>query len=250
MFCPKCGTQLSDDSVACNKCGTRFQRRSYLKLSVIMLSVLVVLAVAGYFANRQMKLSALNSKLEEAVGKDAGYIETIIKVEAEASSMSYQEFFELCEKSIEGRTNLLVELRGLYPEIQSDLKHKLIDFLNAENELVRQKSHFYRKQLSFSTAFDSYNEHLSDYPTSSYGWEYWIRRSTNLKSEIVKAASEMTESANGFISTYKSLVAQETGVKKEMEAAGLRFTGFFEKYQESNIKFAEDAKTLAEGIKL
>lgn len=79
-----------------------------------------------------MKISSLYSKLEEAVGKDAGYTETIIKVEAEASSMTYKELFDLCEKSIEGRTNLIVELRGLYPEIKSELKEKLIDFLNAE----------------------------------------------------------------------------------------------------------------------
>lgn len=60
-----------------------------------------------------------------------------------------------------------------------------------------------------------------------------------------KAALEMVEYSNSFISTYQNLVEQETHVKHKMNEAGLRFVGFFEKYQSSNLKLAEDAKTKA-----
>jgi hypothetical protein len=250
MYCSKCGTQLPDNTVACINCGARIVRRSYFKITSITLSILVVLIVAGFFANRQIKISALNSKLEEVVGKDAGYTETIIKVEAESSSMSYKELFDLCEKSIEERTNLIIELRGLYPDIDSKLRMKLIDFLNAENELIRKKNSFYRKQLSFTSTFDLYKDHLSDPPTSSYGWDYFKQRAVKLQKEILEASSEMKEAATGFISTYKTLVNQEADVKKAMDDSGLRFVVFFQKYEQENLKRAEDAKKLAENMKI
>jgi hypothetical protein len=210
----------------------------------------IVLAIVGYFVSPPVGLSSLNSELEEAVQKDAGYTESIIKVETEASTISYKELFDLCEKSIEGRTNLIVQLRGLYPETESELKNKLIEFLNAENELVRQKSQFYRKQLAFSSSFDLYKAHLENLPSSYYGWDYWEKSSKELKSEMEKAASDMTQSADCFVSTYKTLVENESVLKRSMELAGLRFVGFFEKYQQSNIRLAEDAKTLAQAAQL
>jgi hypothetical protein len=250
MFCPKCGTELPDGSVACHKCGLRLNRRSYVKLSLIIVSVLTLLVVTGYFINKQIKLSALNKQLEEAVGKDSGYTETIIKVESESSSISYKEFFELCEKSIDGRTNLIIELRGLYPEIESELKNNLIDFLNAENELVRQKQQFYRKHLSFSTNLEFYTDHIKDFPTSSYGWDYWEKRSSKLRNDLVKDASDIMEYSDSYKSTYKTLLTKESEVKKLMISSDLRFNSLFEKYEKSNIKFADDAKDMVKTIQL
>jgi len=60
-------------------------------------------------------------------------------VSSVSPSITYKEIFGLCDKSIESRTNLIIELRGLYPNIKYDLKEKLVDFLNSENELVRSK---------------------------------------------------------------------------------------------------------------
>jgi len=164
--------------------------------------------------------------------------------------MTYKELFGLCEKSIEGRTNLIVELPGLYPEIKSEIKEKLIDFLNAENELIRKKSGFYRKQLALSTALETYNDRFKDYIRSTYSYDFYRERYEDSKTEVRKAALEMVEYADGFISTYQTLVRQESEVKRKMDEVGLRFVGFFEKYQSSNLKLAEDAKSTASGIKL
>jgi len=267
MFCPKCGAELSDGSLACPKCGTRFRKRSYLKLSLIVSLSLIVLVIAGYLTNQQIKISTLNRKLEEAVGKDAGYTETILKVEKEASSISYEELFNLCDKSIEFRTNLIVDLRGLYPGIESELRDKLIDFLNDENELIRQKKHFYRKRLSCQTIIKLANDIKRDIErdmlyvlnidigkaSSSYEinaktikLKHIRKRIEELTIKLKEAILERTESADDFISTYNSLVDKESIVKKLMQSKRLRFIGFIEKYHKENLMLVDKIKEQAQ----
>lgn len=53
---------------------------------------------------------------------------------------------------------LIVELRGLYPEIEFTLKDQLIDFLSAENELVRAKRAYCRSSMQFSGSIESVND--------------------------------------------------------------------------------------------
>jgi hypothetical protein len=187
----------------------------------------------------------LKARLVEAVGKDAGYTETILKVEAEASSMTYGEMFALCERSIDARTNLIIELRGLYPQVKSDLRTKLIDFLSAENELVRQKSAFYRKSMALSTAMDLIKDHLSEKPSSEYGWDFYMSRFKKLSAESKEAAGGMAEAASAFSTTYKALRDQEATLGVAMEAAGIRFQPIFKKYGDANLKHADEAKALA-----
>ena len=249
MICPKCKTELPENSVACFQCGHSFKKRNWYKYLFIGIPVIIILIAAYFFINHQLKLSEINQKLEEAIGKDAGYTETIIKVEKDASSITYQELFDLCDKSIEGRTELIVELRGLYPSIESETKNKLIDFLNYENELIRNKKQFYRKQLSFSSALESYKEHSSDFPSSSYGWDYYFERSRKLRTEMVNAATEMKTNADQFINAYSELLKKEKHLKVILDKAGIRFQGFFQKYENEYIKLAEDAKELADKIK-
>jgi hypothetical protein len=83
---------------------------------------------------------------------------------------------------------------------------------------------------------------------STYIYDFYRERYEDAKLEVKKAALEMVEYADGFISTYQTLVKQESDVKKQMDKSGLRFIGFFEKYQSSNLKLAEDAKTTASAI--
>lgn len=245
MYCSKCGTQLEDGSRFCPNCGGKFGNRSIIKIASIVLLLVVIAGFATYIGYQQMRISKLNQKLEEAVGKNAGYTEIIVKVESEATAMTYAELFRLCDKSIEDRTSLVAELRGLYPDIESDLRQKLIEFLNAENELVRQKRAFYRKQLELSSSLDSLVEHIKDKPRSSYGWEYYEQRSAKLKGKIRETSLEMTKEASHFIDTYKALVEREREIETEMKKAGIRFVAFFQQYADQNIKFAEDAKVKA-----
>jgi len=249
MICPKCNTKSPDNSIACYHCGHSFKKKNWRKYLFVGLPIIVVIIAAYFIIIHQVKLSEINKKLEEAIGKDAGYTETIIKVEKDASSITYQELFDLCDKSIDQRTNLIVELRGLYSSIENETKNKLLEFLNYENELIRNKKQFYQKLFSFSSALIAYQEHSSDPPRSiTDGWDYYFEMSNKLKSEVIDAAFKMELDADMFIYSYSEIVKREKEVKILLDDSNIRFQGFFQKYEKENIKKAEDAKTLASRV--
>src|SRR5687768_9610415 len=116
MFCSSCGTALSKGVPRCPGC-RKWTRRSRALTVVLLLIALTAVTVAGTsYGMRAYRMQEIKARLAEAVGRDSGYTETILKAESEASGMTYAELFQLCDKSIEDRTQLIVGLRGLYPE--------------------------------------------------------------------------------------------------------------------------------------
>lgn len=210
-----------------------------MKKFILIGSLIAVVAVAaGIYINHRMKISNLNEQLQSAIGKDQGITETILKVESESSSMSFQELFELCEKSVKERTDMLIELRGLYPDMQSKLKDSLIEFLNAENELIRSKSQSYRKYLNVSTGNDSYKDLMKDWSSASYYMsDYYHKRIADKVYELIKDAEEMKDDTQRFYDQFKLLTSKEKSLSAIMNDEGLRFTPIFSKYQESTLKF-------------
>ncbi|HPG40233.1 MAG TPA: hypothetical protein PLP19_14715 [bacterium] len=214
-------------------------------LSIVIIAILILGTKFGY---NYYRVFQLKHKLEEAIGKNAGYTETILKVESEASGMTFKELFDLCEKSIADRTNLIIELRGLYPDINFELKEKLIIFLNDENELIRAKRAFYNHQLDFTSSVELFQNHISDTPTSLYGWDYYTKRTNLLKSELIQEITKIINSADNFKSNYVKLVEQENILTNSMNNENIRFPTIFKQYEESNIKLADDSITTAKEI--
>jgi len=178
------------------------------RIVAIVVCVAILAVFAGIMGQRIYRYSAIKDKLQEAVGQDTGYTETLLKVESEGSHMTFGELFELCDRSIEGRTNLIIELRGLYPSINLKLKEDLIGYLNAENEFARSKRDFYRKQMQLSGAFDLYKETVLDIPTSYYGGDFYQSNTARRKRETNDAALEMQSSAASFLESYSKCSAQ------------------------------------------
>jgi hypothetical protein len=210
--------------------------------SLVFLSLIPVGAFLGY---RFYRTRLLKEKIEEAIGRDAGYTETILRVEKDSSNMNYQELFELCDKSIDGRTNLIVELRGLYPDIRYELKEKLIDFLNDENELIRAKRSLYRKSLKFSTKREALQEKLQDATCSGCSVEYYVEQKARLKRELdqlIQSVSEVEGNADEFHNRYQTVVEKERILSQSLNNAQIRFNSIFAKYQEENNKAVLDAK--------
>jgi hypothetical protein len=205
-------------------------------------SGVAVIAIAVWFGLQQYRLSQLKAKLDESIGRDLGLTETILKTETESTKMTYAELFDLCDKSIQARTNLIVELRGVYPDIPFRFKEDLIGYLNAENEFVRSKRDFYRKALSQSSAWDSLVEQVKDTPSSSYGWDYYQDRTRKLRAEVMKAAEEMSGSSDAFWDTYQKVAKEEVSIVGKARAAGIRFEPIFAKFAEGNKKAADSAK--------
>jgi hypothetical protein len=248
MFCSRCGSEQRARARRCTQCGAVL-RRPWLPILAGALVVAGVVTIIGIRVGTHfLSVARLNDRLEEAVGKDAGFTETILKIEVESGSMTFAELFKLCEQSIDARTAIIVELRGLYPDIDSRLRSTLIDHLTAENELVRQKVAFYRKQLALSTAVDLYLDELNDVPTSGYGWDYHTTRLASLKKETMEAVAEMATEGTQFVETYKTLVARENSLAKQMHEAGLRFVRVFEKYEAQNVEKAQETISDAQSL--
>jgi hypothetical protein len=203
-----------------------------LAAGVIGLILLVSGAVVG--AQHFKRQSEIKTKLEEAIGRDAGYTETILKVETDSSHITYGELFSLCDKSVEERTALIVELRGLYPSVNHTAKEKLIDFLNAENDTIRAKRDLYRRSMLLDNAMDATLEATKDIPSSVYGWEYSNARVTRAKEEAVDAAKELQGSAAGFVESYQKTLRLEAGVAEATSRFGIRFNPIFKTYSASN----------------
>lgn len=241
MFCSRCGTERPAAAKECPQCGARFARP--FRISHVLAAVVLVglCGVAVKWGSHYAAVSRLNDKLQEAVGRDAGYTETILKVEAESASMTYVELFDLCEESIKRRTELVVELRGLYPDIDSDLRDALIEFLGEENELVRQKAAFYRKQLAMSASLKSLSLELADRPSSIYGISLRMARFEKLKIEVATAAADLITAGTEFTETYGALLDQERVVAERAEREGLRFLAVFKKYEVENVTKTNEA---------
>ena len=81
-------------------------------------------------------------------------------------------------------------MRGLYPELDSGLKTQLIQYLSAENEFVRAMRDYYKDEMEFSTAMDSYIEGLKETPSSEYGLDLYHDRVRQLKAKTLDSARE------------------------------------------------------------
>jgi hypothetical protein len=208
------------------------------------------LAIPGaWFGLRAYRVQAIKASLAEAIGRDSGYTETILKVEADSSQMTYLELFQLCDKSIEDRTQLIVSLRGLYPEIQYEVKDRLIAFLNSENELVRSKRALYRHQMELATNLNQMKDLTRDTPSSSYAREYWLKRASEVRENSLETVSKLMAAAQEFGEAYGGLASQEGELAEAMEAEGIRFRRIFDEFKESNIRAASQARESATSVR-
>ncbi|MGD0008385.1 MAG: PEGA domain-containing protein [Terriglobia bacterium] len=215
-------------------------------MAVVSICALVLIVGAGSLAHHAYRMHVLKERLGDAIGRDLGLTETILSIHSESSKITFGEIFELCNKSVETRTNLIVELRGLYPELDYRLKTRLIEYLSAENEFVRAMRDYYREEMQFSTAMDSYTEGLKDTPSSEYGWDFYHDRVRQLKAKTLESAREAEKSADEFLATYDKMTKEETAIAQEARNAGLRFEPIFQKYAQGNQKSAQGTKQVAQ----
>jgi len=199
------------------------------------LIVLVLLSV--FYINHRMKLADLNEKLTETIGKDQGLMEIILKIPG--SEITYGEIFELCDKSVNDRIELIITLRGLYPNMKSDLKDSLIDFLSIENELVRDVKQYSRREMNIKGEVERVSKLRNNYNSDSYYAEYEYSTIQSGMKEIKDDAISALSSTLSFKEKYDDLVSKENNLSKQMAKAGLRFILIFDKYKTANIDGAD-----------
>lgn len=189
-------------------------------LVVIVTSLTIGIPTYSYI-KKQQKETELNEKLQSNLGKDQGMTELILR--NISGTISYKELFESCEKSIKDRSDLIVELRGLYPNMPSELRDSLSDFLDVENELMRLMSMSARKQLNASNISEEprhqYSFYYTDYDTNPDKWERYT-----------KEADEMYEFNDKISIKYSIMIQKEKGLDKIMKKSKLRFISIYPKY--------------------
>jgi len=148
------------------------------------------------------------------------------------------------------RTEMLMELRGLYPNMESALKDSLREFLNAENELVRLKSQSYRKYLNLSSDNDSYEEALERWNRSSLSSrEYYLQTWKEKLLDVFVGSDDLKRVLLKFMVTYNKLIEKEKSLENMMKKENLKFTPIFSKYQEANQAYVNISLEYAEFVK-
>ena len=206
----------------------------------ILLGCLIAVVAIGFYISHRMKISNFNEKLQTIIGRDQEMTETILKAETEGSQMTYGELFEFCDKSVKDRTEMLMELRGLYPNMESVLRDSLRDTLNAENKLVRLKSQSYRKFLDVSVGKDSYDETRESYIHSNeYNRKMYFKMYRNSLNKIMEDIADMTDVLHTYRETYETVTEMEKSLENLMKNENLKFTPIFSKYQEANQAYVK-----------
>lgn len=103
MFCSACGHELTEGLHRCPACGKRTRRSRALIVVLLFLALGAVAVPATWLGINAYRVQQIKATLAEAIGRDSGYTETILKVESEASQMSFLELFQLCDTTNRSR---------------------------------------------------------------------------------------------------------------------------------------------------
>jgi len=212
---------------------------------VIIVLLTIIGTEAGLTINKRIKIFNLNEMLQQIVGKDQSLTEAILKIESGSTSINYEELIDLCDKSVGERTKMVVELRGLYPNMENQLRDSVTEFLNNENELVRSKSRAYSRNMNLSNNFELYLGYNNDYTYNEHSYDHYKAHCRELEREMTAGASDMLVNLQNFKSNYSLLINSESNLAALMKKEGLNFIPVFDKYKQANLQYVDDNNTYA-----
>lgn len=195
-----------------------------MKIKTVLLATTIgigFVASIGFVSYKLWMDSTERERLQEAFGKDSGYTETILKVEADTKTMTYQELFLLCDRSIQERTDLIIALRGGFLRTEAGVKTALIELLNAEQEVGRSKKAFYGSDLDLTNQLGEYieldrrlelerglhrnprtREQLESALSSAYARQGILKVQMQMPSKIRRAAEQVEFHGKSFRESY------------------------------------------------
>jgi hypothetical protein len=232
----------------------KLQKRLSPRAVISGLVALALLAGVGAFGYREYRLHGLKQKLAEAIGRDLGLTETILKLEVDSGKITFGEALALCNRSVEDRTNLIIELRGLYPDLDYQFKTKLIDYLSAENEFVRTRREYYQKTMERTVQEREYSERNKEIDidiarmkavpalATEASKSYLEDRINQNRDVTIKALREEEQSADEFLAMYDKMEKLEKAMDNDARAAGLQFDTVFQKNAASTLALRRTIK--------
>jgi hypothetical protein len=204
-----------------------------VKIIVGVAAIIVVGVATAFYVNYRMKVNEMNEKLSTTIGKDQGLMEVLVKIPSSATTC--EETFLLCEKSVNERTQLIVDLRGIYPNMKSELRDSLMDFLSLENDWARELRQLYSRSLELGGKIET----IKRLETIELAYLYKSELRSDIN-EVKDGGKRGLSAASSFKAKYLALVLKEVNLAKQMDKATLRFIQIFGKYQPANITFADE----------
>ena len=228
--------------------------------------VVVAIVFLGWpVATRMLRHSKAASDLDVMLREDAGYSETILKVELDAPDASLKEFADFCERSITQRTERIIKIRAISPDIDPELRERALDYLNAENSLVRAKRRFYesyevlsRMQTEYSDAGKQHDQ-LSvlgneaaktlTAPSLEMAIAYleqaksFALRRVALYPQLKEASAALLKTSSEYSSAFSAAQSKEDGLVAVGRVQGVTVEPVFGKYRSATTKEIEKAKT-------
>ena len=231
--------------------------------AVIVLGVAVLVATAVYPRYRAAReLAEKKHGIAQALARDAASTETLLKMELEATGVTYKELFGFCDKSIDQRNALIVDMRVSTTVLAPNTSAAIIDFLNAENGFARAKSAFFSASLEFDTALQAQRHGWAEFNAALARSHEWVRRGNVEQAEaslaesdvylrtaprliagVREAAQSTAASIGDFRAACELLILKEKKLASEMSASGMPFRTIFAPYYKRLIdKANEDEK--------
>lgn len=224
--------------------------RMYRRLSIILIASFCLALLLGGYAWRQYKLMAdarsreqeiiqniqtERIRLQEIIQSEQGYTETVMDM---SPSMTFDEFFRACDRSIDERNRLLVAMRSLPPNAAFPFLERITSHMKAVNDLVRAKANLMRLLLRWQSrnARDVMDRLEAEFYRTHVGgqreaieWAY--RKSVEDTKTLAKGVNA---SAVAFEALYDELADGEEITAAEVRHAGIAFEPELKKFAASN----------------
>jgi hypothetical protein len=231
-------------------------------VAVVVLAMVVVAATVAYPRYRAARQQAeKQQRIEEALAKDAAFTETLLKMELESTGVTYKELFAFCDKSIDQRNALIVDMRVSTTKLAPNTRMAIIDYLNAENGFARAKSAFFSASLELDTARVVDKDNQDELNAAGARVKSFLRRGdTNqartavaemeacmriwprLDARVNEAVQRTAASISSFRAACESLISKEKKLVSESAASGIAFRPVFAPYYQRSIEKANETE--------
>jgi hypothetical protein len=219
------------------------------KIATIATLALVVIALSIFAGYRFYKQSLFRDKLNEALGKDSAYAETILRLEIESSKMTVGEAIQLFDTSIEKRQELILELRGLYPGVNDALKEELVAFLAEENEFIRAKRRLYQKSIELISQMSVMEQFSKRIRTSLFSRSSLKAEAVDLIDHFAEICDDLIQESKDFKQSCSDMVIKEEAISRNGRKFNISINPVFSKFEKTNIQAAKKALDSAASVK-
>lgn len=212
-----------------------------------VLLVTVIAAIAGFRAwQEQQRQTAVRAEIRKILAKDGGYMESILGAEKNESSLNYKEFFDLCDKAIEGKRALTIELRGVALGLDPALVDKARKYIDVGNEVIRAKHIFYQKQLELNSAdSNGIKEIRAMHIPNVIDRVEAIQRYSGLVTKVSTTVEQADKAAADFAMLYRKYAGLEIAMLQEWSEQDIQLQRTAEQYQALNMKNVKTSQEVA-----